>query len=73
MKSKVLFAEAALLLALSLVPACAFAGGLPNPGDTMGDVIDAVEDSLLDNPLLKPDPIKILPDIPLTGPQTQAP
>ena len=73
MKRKFLLAAAALLLSLSLVPASVFAGGLPNPGDAMGDVIDAIEDSLLDNPLLKPDPIKILPDIPLTGPQTQAP
>ena len=73
MKRKVLSAAAALLLALSLVPACAFTGGLPNPGDTMGDVIDAIEDSIMDNPLLKPDPIKILPDIPLSEPQTQAP
>ena len=72
MKRKVLSAAAALLLTLALAPVSAFAGGLPDMSG-LSDAIEAYEDYLLDNPLMKRDPIKILPDIPLSEPQTQAP
>lgn len=75
MKKKSLCAAVLLVLCIVLMSKSSAGSNLPDPGSAIQDAINAVEDyaGIWNSNLLTEDPHKILPEIPVSAPDTKAP